>query len=611
MFLKKLDFISPSIALHFKGDTSHASIFSAILSIIAYLFTLSFGIYFAKDFFLKRNPQILYYVRYVIDAGNIPVNSEGIFSFVEITDMKTNTPDTIDFDAVRIIGIELDINLYKKSNDLSQYDHWIYGNCNNDSDTQGISELINFEKFNESACIRKYYKKDDEKYYDTNDTNFRWPSLDHGCSHPNRTFYGIIIEKCRNDTLRFKSNNKWCKSTNYIVEYMETRAINFQVIDQFTDVLNYKKPLFKYFYAVSDGFNEKTFTANHLNFNPVTVTTNDGIFIDKQSNIVSYYFDQNEKKVIDTENTGIYSAFYFWLQNRMLYQERTYTKIQEALSDIGGLGSIVLLIAEFINFLVSRFTIINDIDEFLTEISGSGKMDKRMLKNRFSVCNNMHTNANKRFSCINSMNINNNIDKINNINNNDDNDEQIKNNQSSKNKNSQKSSDGDSSSIYLRLFKESIRVNNTTVKKNIRENILQGVRFVRKKHNTTNERYIKNDYFQIIKSKENKLINTNITRKIPMFENNKSLKTNERDKNKNKNKKNSLIEKENDTNIKKQNNKNILIKFFLYIGYLICLGKGKDKSSVNIRFYDSFRRKIISEENIILNYFNTCKLIQI
>ena len=52
-----------------------------------------------------------------------------------------------------------------------------------------------------------------------------------------------------------------------------------------------------------------------------------------------------------------------------------------------------------------------------------------------------------------------------------------------------------------------------------------------------------------------------------------------------------------------------IIKFLDFVGYKICLGKEKNKTK-EIKFYDNFRRKIISEEIIILNYFNICKIIQ-
>jgi hypothetical protein len=46
MFLRKVDFISPPITIFYKGESSHTSIFSGILSLIIYGFTFIFGIIF-------------------------------------------------------------------------------------------------------------------------------------------------------------------------------------------------------------------------------------------------------------------------------------------------------------------------------------------------------------------------------------------------------------------------------------------------------------------------------------------------------------------------------------------------------------------------------------
>ncbi len=46
---------------------------------------------------------------------------------------------------------------------------WIF---NNNSDTKGIGHLIVQDKFEKSACIRKYYNMETKKYYDTGDPNF-------------------------------------------------------------------------------------------------------------------------------------------------------------------------------------------------------------------------------------------------------------------------------------------------------------------------------------------------------------------------------------------------------------------------------------------------------
>ena len=65
---------------------------------------------------------------------------------------------------VSIIGIELTLDLYQEDKDLTKYYHWLYGPCNNSIDIEGIRKLITFDHFTESACIRKYYIKEDKKY---------------------------------------------------------------------------------------------------------------------------------------------------------------------------------------------------------------------------------------------------------------------------------------------------------------------------------------------------------------------------------------------------------------------------------------------------------------
>ena len=194
--------------------------------------------------------------------------------------MTYNTLIPIDFESINIIGMRLQLDFYKKtSKNLTNFDHWIYGPCNNNTDTVGISHLINYDYFTESACIRKFYNSKNQKYYDTTDKNFIWPFLDKGCSHPKRTFYGIVIEKCRQSTLNNLFNKKKCKSNNEIEKYIKEKSLNLQIIDQFTDVFNYNEPFNKYFYTISGTFAENTIGINYLNFNPAIVKTHNGFFL--------------------------------------------------------------------------------------------------------------------------------------------------------------------------------------------------------------------------------------------------------------------------------------------------------------------------------------------
>ena len=477
MLLRKLDFLSPPITLYFKGENSHSSIFAGILTIIVYSICCAFIVLYAIQFIKKANPQVCYYNRYVEDAGEFPVNSSSIFNFIQILDTAKNIPDPIDFDILTIIGIEQTVDIYQDNNDLTKYNHWLYGNCNNSTDTIGINELIKFEHFTESACIRKYYNKNENKYYQTNEKGFKWPTILHGCSHPNRTFYGIIVEKCRNTSLKLSSDGKYCKSKEDIINYIKSRSINFQLIDQFTDILNYTTPYRKYFYSISNGLFEESYTTNHLNLNPTKLISDEGYFWESKKEILSYYFDLNEKVTSSQGDSGIYVAFYFWMQNRMQYYERVYEKVQDVLSDVGGLCSIFLTIAECINFLVNRYINLFDTQNYMNEIENSKIYEKNIFK------------FNSKNSLV-RINVRQNFDKL----------------FPPKNSIFQANENNNDSSNKVRLFKEEVDIYNKSKKK---------IKIIKRKKNSTknlkgislnniclnNNNEKKNSYFPFFKKK--------------------------------------------------------------------------------------------------------------
>ena len=570
MFFKKLDMISPPITIFYKGNLTHPSIFSGILTLIGYFVVFYFGIRYSIEYIRHQNPQIYYYNRYIEDAGNFPVNSSQIFSFIQILDTASNTPSPIEFDSVRIIGLETAVDLYKLDNNLSQYNHWLYGRCNNSSDTEGISYLINFDYFTESACIRKYYNKEDKKYYDTNDERFIFPNIIHGCSHPDRTFYGIILEKCRNDSLKFLSDGQYCNTKEHILEYIRKSSINLQLIDNYADVLNYEKPFTKYFYSISNGLFEESYTTNHLNFNPATLITNDAIFFDNDKKSLAYIFQQNEKVTSKSDDSGIYVAFYYWMQNTMQYYERKYRNFQDALSDIGGLGSLILNLAYILNFLVSNFVILFDTEGLLNEIDLSKKFSKNTIQK--NVYKNLVQNTISNDSNANNIdNKNNNakcspIRKANNLTYND-----FSNNGSITN------------NLFLVCDNDKIR------RKKIKLNSF-------KDRNRNSKKKVK---FKKYSSKDNK--------NIDIFRINDRPEINqERKATKSVNFRYMVDLTSINKRYSKINKPVKRMKFLEYITFYFSCGKIHQR----INCYDEFRCRIISEENLILNYLNVCKLLK-
>ena len=148
MFIKKFDFLSPPITLYFKGENAHSSIISGVLSIITYSFIISFSIIYALDFINRESPTTYFFNRYIEDVGRFPINASSIFSFVQMMNSSTLLPKDNDFDSIRIFGLDrITINKYMLDNNLEHYNHWLYANCNNESDTERIGYLVTQDKF--------------------------------------------------------------------------------------------------------------------------------------------------------------------------------------------------------------------------------------------------------------------------------------------------------------------------------------------------------------------------------------------------------------------------------------------------------------------------------
>ena len=374
MFIKKFDWLSPPITLYFKGENQHASIFSGVLSIICYILVFISGVYYALEFIHRQNPKAYFFNRYIEDAGFFPVNSSSMFNFIQISDQITNEVVPFDFTIFRVVGID-DVFYDEYMNNpeiLNNVNHWIYGYCNNNSDTEGIGYLIDFKYYEKSVCIRKYYDKIKQKYFNTGDPEFRWPVIQKGCSNQNRTYYGIILQRCDKSPEILKNQGPECKDETEITDVINKVSLKYQIIDNYADTLNYKKPFTKYFYEVTSALKNEVYIINHLNFSPVKMVTHNGFFFDNQVEENSYFFTQNEKHTVNQSilspgqsTNGCLIGIYFWMQNTLQYYERNYDRFQDFLSNIGGVSSIVVTIGYYLNLLIHNYIIVLDTQDLV------------------------------------------------------------------------------------------------------------------------------------------------------------------------------------------------------------------------------------------------------
>ena len=575
MFLKKCDFISPPITLYFKGESSHVSIYSGILSIITIIIVIIATVYYILEFIHRKSPKAYFFTRYVEDAGNFPLNSTQMFHFIQVTDPDSNQKIPLDFQAFRIIGFDdAYADDYMNDGEIAKIkDHWIYGNCNNDSDTKGISYLITHKYFEQSACIRKYYDATKRKYFNTGEEGFRWPVIKKGCSNPERTYYGIIMQRCDKATEFIKEQGPECKSSSEIELIIKKSSLSFQIIDHYADMLNYEMPLTKYFYELATGFLVNHYHVQNLNFNPASMLTHNGIFFDNEVKEEAYIYTQNEKQTVteqelnkDGKSTnGCLIAIYFWMQNTLQYYERHYDRAPDVLSNIGGISSIVFQVVSILNLLVHNFIVILDTEEIaLDSEQKNNKNSKKVIKNTRIIRKTSKLNSKKSYQpgmqSINELQQqpSSNYEEIRNV-----------------ETNYQKEISNENKKVKLKRnsinnFKSNLDGNN----------MMNNVQNSRGYFKSINQNYLDGNY-----SQKRNTQREDTTKRIIIE------KKEKKDENENEN--------ENDNKpLEKQN-----FNWCNYLGYLICC----EKTNKNMSYYKEFRARLISEENIIQNYMDAYK----
>ena len=368
MHFRYLDYLSPPITFYHEGYLSHSSFISIILSIISFIIIISLSVYFSLDIILRDNPAAFYFNRYIEDAGVFPLNASSFFHFLSIAQNTTdNTDKGIDFRAYRIIGFDFYLENYLKDKNLSNYNHWLYGICNNETDTEGISHLIKYKFFKNSACIRKYYSSKSQKYYDTNDPNFKWPVIAHGTYNPKAIYYTIILERCKQNTLNLILGPEYnCRNDSEMdILFSNIGATHLFYIDNYIDILNYQSPNTKYVYSIENGLHKTDYSVNHLNINPSIIRSKNGIIFENIKEERTYVMDRNDVFTYPNKNHELYMVYYFWLKNRMNYYERNYKRLQDITSSIGGIYQIVTVLAIFANRLFNKYVVLSDTEKLL------------------------------------------------------------------------------------------------------------------------------------------------------------------------------------------------------------------------------------------------------
>jgi len=400
MFCKRLDILSPPITLYNKGLLYHSSKASIVLSIISFILIaiLTIGEFILFIFNADR-PTLVSYNKYTQESGSIGLNSSIFFHFISMQ-KNVNNPDEqeFDFESFRIIGFETYLDEYINDKNLSNFNHWLYGPCNNDTDTLGISYFITQKYFTKSACIKKYFDSKEQKYYDLNESKYRTPKIEQGTFSFTKSFYSIIIEDCEDNSLDLIFNDKRkCKKENktYIQNMIKNGFINFHFIDNEVQNDDYFRPITKFFNTIENKLSKDNYLINNLYFNPILLFSNyHSFFNNKLISNYSYTLDKNDKYIKEKNNEkNIYIGYYLWLSKRLNLYYRENMTLFGAISDIGGVSNVIISIFFFINKIFNNYAIYSNSKELFDFSIKQNKNNKRKIKlNNLLFKNNFDSN---------------------------------------------------------------------------------------------------------------------------------------------------------------------------------------------------------------------------
>ena len=366
MFIKQFDFVSPKVTFYFHGSLHHSSILSGILSIISIIFIIILAVYYSLEIIQRKNPNSFSFTSFIEDAPIYEINTSSLFHFINIAQNGRNSfNEGIDFTMFRIIGTQVYYESMMKLPSIKKVSHWLYGPCDNKTDTKGISHLIKYDFFGKCACIKKYYNKNTNAYYSVGDPNFVWPKIGHGTFHENSTLYSIIIDSCSEETIGEILGNRYhCKTGAEIEKFYGnvtgSRVFQLYFLNNLINVLDYKKPITNSIYRLENIFSSTQYSVNDMNFYPSLLKTHNGLVFDKKKEDISYSFDRNDVYIGNREQSNIFVAYTFFLKNIMNYYVRKYKRIQDIISNIGGIYKFITIVAIYINSIYSNYIVLSD-----------------------------------------------------------------------------------------------------------------------------------------------------------------------------------------------------------------------------------------------------------
>ena len=241
--------------------------------------------------------------------------------------------------------------------------------------SSGEFQTVNRQELNYSKCTKNHFGKNYHNLLVENELNNSYClddfnlTLAGGYKYDKMNYIRIKIIPCINST----KNNFTCKPKNVIDEYLTGTYISILFQDIGLNPSNYSVPVIPYLQDLYTTIDKHIFKDFILNFRINEIQTDTGLFYEKiqkkkylqfLDNEQSFYFRSDE----EFESGKQMCVIQIRLNDVIHLQKRSYKKLPESFSIIGGYMQILSTVFTFISLLANKLNlevkIMNDLFNF-------------------------------------------------------------------------------------------------------------------------------------------------------------------------------------------------------------------------------------------------------
>jgi hypothetical protein len=346
--IRDLDFLSFQPQLLVKGESRFKNAFGGVISILLILFCLTSIIYFGLELIYKKTPIIVETASNFNQVGpyNFSYSDFGFYFSLKYRNLSLTVDKSI-------FSIKAEEILLKE--DFVQYRQLNIDLCYNFYDKDKIEESnINLD-FDELFCI------------EPNTTSvYGFPGEDAS------TMVKITVEKCSNSSL----NNYSCSPIEVINENLQGSLATIYISTYEYFLNNYTHPIKKEFYMNSFLLNAFSGIECNINISPLEINSDIGFILPDSITQIGFKSTLNQVMYNLGADAEIFS-FYFSGINKGTIKERTYQKLQDVLTKVGGFLKMLILAGDFIVIYTTsfyyKFEFWKDLRTNIKEINSSQK----------------------------------------------------------------------------------------------------------------------------------------------------------------------------------------------------------------------------------------------